>query len=143
MADISPKLIHISKHQRDRMLGASLSDELRDQYKKRTLRIIKGDSVMVVRGEYKGRGGKVDDVDTERGTLHIEGMQREKIRGGQVKVPIHASNVKITGLNLGDKYRSSRLQGNGKPKVVEKREEKDEKKETASKITTKKEEVSE
>lgn len=143
MADISPKLIHISKHQRDRMLGASLSDELRDQYKKRTLRIIKGDSVMVVRGEYKGRGGKVDDVDTERGTLHIEGMQREKIRGGQVKVPIHASNVKITGLNLGDKYRSSRLQGSGKPKVVEKREEKDEKKETASKITTKKEEVSE
>jgi large subunit ribosomal protein L24 len=133
MADINPKLIHVSKHQRDKMLGASLADELREQYKKRTLRVIKGDSVMVVRGEYKGRGGKVEDVDTEHGTLHIEGMQREKIRGGQVKVPIHASNVKITGLNLADKYRSSRLQGGGKPQATEKKEqEKEEKKETAA-----------
>src|SRR5919198_2189881 len=126
MVDINPKLIHISKHRRDKMIGASLADELREQYKKRTLRVVRGDSVMVVRGEYKGRGGKVEDVDTERGTLHIEGMQREKIRGGQVKVPIHASNVKITGLNLEDKYRSNRLQGGGKPQSAEKKEEKEE-----------------
>jgi len=129
MVEINPKLIHVSKHQRDKMLGASLADELREQYKKKTLRVIKGDSVMVVRGEYKGRGGKVDDVDTERGTLHIEGMQREKIRGGQVKVPIHASNVKITVLNLGDKYRSNRLQGGGKPRAAEKKEEEKKKEE--------------
>src|SRR6058998_366934 len=129
MAKINPKLIHVSKHQRDKMLGASLADELQEQYKKKTLRVIKGDSIMVVRGEYKGRGGKVEDVDTERGTLHIEGMQREKIRGGQVKVPIHASNVKITVLNLGDKYRSNRLQGGGKPRAAEKKEEEKKKEE--------------
>ncbi|WP_148681180.1 50S ribosomal protein L24 [Candidatus Nitrososphaera gargensis] len=143
MADINPKLIHVSKHRRDKMLGASLADELREQYKKRTLRVVKGDSVMVVRGEYKGRGGKVEDVDTEHGTLHIEGMQREKIRGGQVKVPIHASNVKITALNLEDKYRSNKLQGGGKPQAAEKKEEKAEKNEitaAAAKKTTKKEE---
>jgi large subunit ribosomal protein L24 len=131
VAEINPKLIHVSKHQRDKMLSASLADELREQYKKKTLRVIKGDSIMVVRGEYKGRGGKVEDVDTERGALHIEGMQREKIRGGQVKVPIHASNVKITGLNLEDKYRSSMLQGGGKADSAEKKEE--EKKETTIK----------
>lgn len=111
MAKMNPKLIHMSKHQLDRMLGATLADELREQYKKRTLRVVKGDSVMVMRGEYKGRGGKVENVNIERGTLHIEGMQREKIKGGQVKVPIHASNVKITGLNLADKYRSNKLHG--------------------------------
>jgi large subunit ribosomal protein L24 len=146
MADINPKLIHVSKHQLDKMLGAPLADELREQYKKRTLRVIKGDSVMVVRGEYKGRGGKVEDVDTERGTLHIEGMQREKIRGGQVKVPIHASNVKITALNLQDKRRSNKLQGGGKPEAAEKKEEKTEKettKKTAKKEEKKKEEASE
>jgi ribosomal protein uL24 len=124
MTDINPKLIHVSKHQRDKMLGAPLADELREQYKKRTLRVIKGDSVMVVRGEYKGRGGKVEDVDTERGTLHIEGMQREKIRGGQVKVPIHTSNVKITGLYLEDKIRSNSLQDGGKP-LAEKKQKQD------------------
>ena len=138
MAEINPKLIHVSKHQRDKMLRASLADELREQYKMKTLRVIKGDSIMVVRGEYKGRGGKVEDVNTERSTLHIEGMQREKIRGGQVKVPIHASNVKITGLNLEDKYRSSMLQGGGKGDSAEKREE-DEKKETTTKNAAKEE----
>jgi large subunit ribosomal protein L24 len=137
VANINPKLIHLSKHELDKMLGAALADELREQYKKRTMRVIKGDSVMVVRGEYKGRGGKVEDVDTERGTLHIEGMQREKIRGGQVKVPIHSSNVKITALNLQDKRRSNRLQG-GKPAAAEKKEEKVEK-ETTKKAAEKKE----
>ncbi|MGI0049821.1 MAG: 50S ribosomal protein L24 [Nitrososphaera sp.] len=137
MAGINPKLIHASKHELDKMLGAALADELREQYKKRTMRVVKGDSVMVVRGEYKGRGGKVEDVDTERGTLHIEGMQREKIRGGQVKVPIHSSNVKITALNLQDKRRSNRLQG-GKPAAAEKKEEKAEK-ETTKKAAEKKE----
>ena len=129
MADINRKLIHASKHQLDKMLGAMLANELREQYNKNTVRVVKGDSVMVVRGEYKGRGGKVEDVDTERGTLHIEGMQREKIRGGQVKVPIHSSNVKITGLNLEDRGRSSKLQGGGKPEAAERREEKAEKEE--------------
>jgi len=138
VVEINPKLIHVSKHQRDKMLSASLADELREQYKMKTLRVIKGDSIMVVRGEYKGRGGKVEDVNTERGTLHVEGMQREKIRGGQVKVPIHASNVKITGLNLEDKHRSSMLQGGGKGDSAEKEEE-DEKKETTTKNAAKEE----
>ena len=130
MVDINPKLIHVSKHRRDKMLGAALADELREQYKKKRVRVVKGDSIMVIRGEYKGRGGKVDDVDTERGTLHIEGMQREKIRGGQVKVPIHASNVRITALNLEDKYRSNKLQGGAKQRSVEKKEGKEMKNES-------------
>jgi large subunit ribosomal protein L24 len=121
MAGINPKFIHASKHELGKMLGSILGDELREQYKKKTLRVIKGDLVMVMRGEYKGRGGKVEEVNPERGTLHIEGMQREKIRGGQVKVPIHTSNVKITGLNLEDKQRSRKLQGD-KPAAEKKKE---------------------
>jgi large subunit ribosomal protein L24 len=97
------------------MVSASLADSLREVYKMRTLRVVKGDSVKVLRGEYKGVEGKVEHVDTERGTLNIEGVQREKIRGGQVKVPIHASKVMITNLNLTDKFRSNRIQGD-KPK---------------------------
>ena len=115
MAVINPKLIHIPKHRRDAMVSASLADSLREVYKKRTLRVVKGDSVKVLRGEYKGVEGKVENVDTEHGTLNIEGVQREKIRGGQVKVPIHASKVMITNLNLSDKYRSNKVQGD-KPK---------------------------
>ncbi|HEV8386643.1 MAG TPA: 50S ribosomal protein L24 [Nitrososphaera sp.] len=111
MTVINPKLIHVPKHRRDAMVSASLADNLREVYKKRTLRVVKGDSVKVLRGEYKGVEGKVENVDTEHGTLNIEGVQREKIKGGQVKVPIHASKVMITNLNLSDKYRSNKVQG--------------------------------
>jgi large subunit ribosomal protein L24 len=132
MTGINPKLIHIPKHQRDKMVGAVLEDSLRKQYGRKNIRVVKGDSVRVMRGEYKGVEGKVEKVNTEHATFHIEGVQREKIRGGQVKVPIHSSNVMVISLNLDDSYRSSKLQGATKAESAassEKKEEKEKKKE--------------
>ncbi|MER3407950.1 MAG: 50S ribosomal protein L24, partial [Nitrososphaera sp.] len=108
---MNSKLFYVSKHRLDKMIGATLVDNLRQQYKRRSARVIKGDSVRVMRGEYKGVEGKVERVHTENGTLEIEGIQHEKVRGGQVKVPIHASNVMITGLKTDDKYRAAMLSG--------------------------------
>ena len=95
----------ISKHKRDKFLGANLSENLREQHRRRGMRVIKGDTVRILRGEYVGIEGKVEKVNTERSTLSIEGVQREKIRGGNVKVQIHASNVQIISLNTDDEYR--------------------------------------
>jgi len=95
----------ISKHKRDKFLGANLSENLREQHSRRSMRVIKGDTVRILRGEYVGIEGKVEKVNTERSTLSIEGVQREKIRGGNVKVQIHGSNVQIISLNTDDEYR--------------------------------------
>jgi large subunit ribosomal protein L24 len=95
----------ISKHKREKLLGANLSENLRNQHNKRSMRVIKGDTVRILRGEYVGIEGKVEKVNTERSTLSIEGVQREKIRGGKVKVQIHASNVQIISVNTDDDYR--------------------------------------
>jgi large subunit ribosomal protein L24 len=95
----------ISKHKRDKFLGANLSANLREQHKKRSMRVINGDTVRILRGEYVGIEGKVEKVNTQRSTLSIEGVQREKIRGGNVKVQVHASNVQIISLNTDDNYR--------------------------------------
>jgi large subunit ribosomal protein L24 len=70
------------------------------------MRVIKGDTVRILRGEYVGIEGKVEKVNTEKSTLSIEGVQREKIRGGNVKVQVHASNVQIISLNTDDDYRT-------------------------------------
>ena len=131
MVGINPKLIHLPKHQRDKMVGAVLEDTLREQYKRKNIRVVKGDSVRVMRGEYKGVEGKVEKVNTEHATFHIEGIQREKIRGGQVKVAIPSSNVMVISLNLDDNYRSRKLQGANKAGSgpVEKKETKEKKKE--------------
>ena len=63
----------------------------------------------ILRGEYKGIEGKIEKVNTKRGTVSIEGVQREKIKGGNVKVQIHASNVQIISLEMGDPLRANKL----------------------------------
>jgi large subunit ribosomal protein L24 len=108
------KLLHLHSHLRDSRICSTLSNNLREQYGTRGCRVVKGDTVRVVRGEYSGIEGKVEDVNTQRSTLSIEGIQREKVKGGNVKVQIHSSNLIITGLNLDDKYRKNKLQHNVK-----------------------------
>ncbi len=91
-------------------ISSNLSDDLKKEYNRKSVRVIKGDTVKIMRGEYKGVEGKIEKVNTTKGRLSIEGVQREKIKGGQVKVQIHASNVQISSLNLDDKYRKNKLE---------------------------------
>ncbi|MEE8133346.1 MAG: 50S ribosomal protein L24 [Nitrososphaerales archaeon] len=97
-------------HKRSRRLGARLSPDLRAQYGTRSIRVKEGDSVKVSDGEYTGMEGKVTKVYTEKGRLAIESVQREKVRGGNVPVLIHASSVMVVSLNLNDKWRQSILE---------------------------------
>jgi large subunit ribosomal protein L24 len=128
----------ISKHKRDKFLGANLSVNLREQHNKRSMRVIKGDTVRILRGEYVGIEGKVEKVNTERSTLAIEGVQREKIRGGNVKVQVHASNVQIISLNTDDDYRLK-----GIPKSTDKNTNTKKGKETKKSVEKKKELIKE
>jgi len=91
--------------------GAPLSEDLREKHGRTSVRPIKGDSVKIVRGGFKGIEGKVTGVDTRLGKLFIEGVTREKIAGGKTSpVPIDSSKVVVTGLNLEDKLRKNRLE---------------------------------
>lgn len=99
--------LNIKKHKLDKHIRSPLSENLRNEYNKRNARVIKGDTVKVLRGEYKNVEGKVEKVRTGRSTLLIEGIQREASKGGKVKVQIHSSNVIITSFNLHDKNRSN------------------------------------
>lgn len=86
-----------------------LSDDLRQKYKKKAVRLREGDSVKIVKGEFKGIEGKVTKVDGKHGTATIEGVTREKIAGGTVPVHVRASNLMIANLNLEDKARKDKL----------------------------------
>ncbi len=91
--------------------GTRVADDLREKYKKKTLRPIKGDSVKIVRGGFKGIEGKVSRVDASGGKVYIEGVNREKIEGGTSLAAIDASKVVLTSLNLDDKLRKRKIQG--------------------------------
>lgn len=99
-------------HRMSSSLRASLFSDLKSKHAINSARIRKGDSVKIMRGEYKGVEGKVTEVFLNSGKITIEGVTREKIAGGTSPVQIHSSNVSITSLDLGDPLRKKRIQGN-------------------------------
>jgi large subunit ribosomal protein L24 len=96
-------------HIRSRFLHASLAPDLREQYKTRSLRVIKGDTVKVLRGESTGTEGLVDSIDTRKYRLVIQGVSQPKADGTEMPRPVDPSNVQITKLNLKDPKRAERI----------------------------------
>jgi large subunit ribosomal protein L24 len=100
------------EHVRSRAVASHLSESLSREYRRRTARVIEGDTVKVIRGDesVKGVEGKVSKVNTKTGRLIIEGITMPKADGTQTARSIHASNVIITRLDLSDTLRRGRLQ---------------------------------
>jgi len=96
------------------MLAATLNDDLKQKYGSRGIPLREGDSVRIMRGDFGGLEGKVERVEYETGRIFVEGMTREKAAGVSAKLPVHASKVMITNLNLADKWRSGLLAERGK-----------------------------
>ncbi|MCW3128689.1 MAG: 50S ribosomal protein L24 [Methanophagales archaeon] len=96
-------------HIRHKFMSALLSEELRDKYEKRSFPVRKGDTVKVMRGDDKGKEGKVRSVDLKRERITVEGVVVARSDLSEVPRPIHPSNVMITKLELKDKQRESAL----------------------------------
>ena len=93
-------------HIRQKLVSANLSSELRKKYKRRSFSLRKGDSVKVMRGSFKGKLGKVSEVDLKKITVYIEGLKRKKSDGKEIQIPFKPSNLQIISLNLEDKKRA-------------------------------------
>ena len=104
------------QHRRRRMLSSRLSDDLTKNHRVRRLPVRTGDSVRVMRGDFAGLEGKVQRVDYSNGRVFVEGMSREKAAGVSSQLPVHVTKVRITNLNLSDKWRSGLLAERGRAK---------------------------
>ncbi len=96
---------------KSKQLGANLSKDLQKKYGKKSARVVEGDSVTILRGEFKGVDGKVSKISTQKTSVAIEGVKKEKTKGDKFDVYIHTSNLVITSLNGDDKWRIAKLQG--------------------------------
>lgn len=92
-------------HVKAKQIVAPLSEELRKEYGIRRIRVRKGDTVMVVRGSFKGHEGKVARVSVKKTRIFIEGVTRTRADGRDVFIPLHSSKVVITKLDLSDDRR--------------------------------------
>ena len=90
--------------------SSPLSKEMKEKYHRKSARARVGDTVKIVRGEFKNIEGKVTKVLQSEGQLAVEGVTREKQKGGNAPVAIYASNVIITALNLDDALRKKKLE---------------------------------
>ena len=95
-------------HIKRKFVGSHLSAELRKKYNRRSIPVIKGDKVKVLRGQFKGHSGKVESVDTKKSKIIVSGMEIQKKDGNKVQLMIHPSNVVIEDLNLEDKKKSDK-----------------------------------
>jgi large subunit ribosomal protein L24 len=97
-------------HVRGNFLRAPLSSDLREKYGRRNARVVMGDTVKVLRGDFAGEEGVVDGVDTGKYKVLVHGVSLTKGDGTEVPRPVDTSNIVIVKLNLKDKSREARLE---------------------------------
>ncbi|KAJ8663155.1 ribosomal protein L24 [Lichtheimia ornata] len=97
-----------SSNERRKIMSSPLSKELREKYNTRSIPVRTDDEVMIVRGSFKGREGKVVQVYRKKWVIHVERVNREKVNGATAPIGIHPSNVVVTKLKI-DKSRQAIL----------------------------------
>mmetsp|Transcript_96612 Transcript_96612/g.300914 ORF Transcript_96612/g.300914 Transcript_96612/m.300914 type:complete len:138 (-) Transcript_96612:64-477(-) len=98
--------------ERRKIMSAPLSKDLRTKYNVRSVPIRRDDEVMIMRGHYHDREGKVTTVYRKKWVIHVERVTRDKVNGQTVPVGIRPCKVMITKLKL-DKDRKALLDRKG------------------------------
>lgn len=97
--------LNIRRH----LIAAHLSRELRKKHSRRNIPLRKGDTVKVMRGQFRKKTGKIERILLNRYKVYVAGAERTKKDGSKSRYPIDPSNLLITELNLEDKKRNEIL----------------------------------
>jgi len=98
-------------HKKRKWISSHLAENLLLKYDRRSLPVVKGDTVKVMRGNYRGHVEKISKVNVRDQTVEIEGVTITTAKGTKIAKPIHASTLLITKLNITDKWRRQKLEG--------------------------------
>jgi len=98
-------------HERHKQVRAHLSEDLREEYGRRYVRVNAGDTVEVMRGDFAGEESEVERVDLADAAVYVDGVTLEAADGEEVPRALDASNLRVTDLDLSDDVRATRLEG--------------------------------
>ena len=115
MISMSPRkqrkeLFNAPIHKKRKWLSAHLEENLLLKYYKIAITVIKGDTVRVMRGSFRGHEDKVAHINVSKRSVEIEGITMSKADGNKIAKPLHPSNLMITKLNITDKWRRKKLE---------------------------------
>ncbi len=83
-------------HLRKKFVSAALSKDLKKKEQTRNIPVKKNDKVKIMRGKFKGKTGKVLEVDLKYSRIVVEGIQVTKQDGSKANVKMQPSNLQIT-----------------------------------------------
>lgn len=109
-------------HLRKKFVSINLSKELRKKEGKRNLPAKKGDKVKIFSGKFKGKTGKILEVNLKRSKIIVENIQAKKQDGSKANIKLQPSNLQI--IELSDTRTKNKKETIEKPKEVKKVEEK-------------------
>ena len=92
-------------HIKHKFLAAHVSKTLRKEINKRSMVLRKGDEVIIMRGEFRGKKGIVSEVNLKKSKIFIDNVKKKKVSGQEIMIPTDPSNVQITKLKMEDKMR--------------------------------------
>ena len=97
-------------HIRKNFLKVHISKVLKQKLgtKKRTIVVKKGDKIKIQVGKYKGKEGKVLNINYKKTMINIEGLTRLNSRGNEKFIPVRPSNVELIDITM-DKDREKIL----------------------------------
>lgn len=100
-------LLNAPLHIRRKIISSRLDDKIREIIKIKSLPVIVGDYVRIIRGdeEIKNKEGYVVYVDTKRYRVYVDVAKYTKKDGKEYYYPIHHSKLLILKLNLSNKKR--------------------------------------
>ena len=112
-------LFNMPLHLKHKLVTVQLNKELREKFGIRNMPLRVGDKVKVVKGSYKGKTGKVSEIDLKRLFVKIEGITRKKADGTEIPVKFRPWNLIITDLDLKDEERRKIVQRRGGKMVTQ------------------------
>ena len=107
-------LYNAPAHVASKSVSSHLTDELKKKYGVRSMRVRTGDKVKIVRGQRRGETGKVERIDVSRRKVFLTKVEIIKKDGTKTLVPLEPSNLIITELNMEDKRRLKKPEGESK-----------------------------
>jgi large subunit ribosomal protein L24 len=97
--------INAPLHIKQKLMRVHLSEELRKKYNQRNILVRVDDKVKVLRGDNKGKTGKVEKVDLKKGKIRVTGVELIKKDGSKAILELRPNSVMIIELKTGDKKR--------------------------------------
>ena len=94
-----------------------LSADLRKKYGFRNIQVKKGDTVKILRGQFKKKEGRIERVNIKQEKVFVTGIEFIKKDGAKVPVPINPSKIMLVELDLGDKKRKQKIESKSKAKA--------------------------